>query len=432
MPIGEIILEYSTSLFDFAFTYFLVTRGLLKQAGNKLIIFAGVCFFALVNFYMNSLLGHDSIWATIIPIAGIGMLSWYTHKVKFIRFVSVFFVIVLMLALVEFIVISILSINFNLDQSILMEYNIYRIYYGFLSKLFIVGPFLIFGRILSKEKEFASPVTGMMVVILLANVIIAFYGLKLYSDSSMAAMASLFDILAILISISALSGFIIFFSKYILDVERKQIYLEAAEKEYKYSIDYIKEIEKLYKDLKAQRHDYLSHLEAITGLLEDEKSREAYEYTKNVFKIEKYISGRIQIENPIIASVLSYKKGIAEEKGIDFKYHVTVPKETRIEDIDMTIVLSNAINNAIEACEKMKENKYIDIYMNYEFDKMKIKMVNTFEGELEIDKGNVETSKEDKSMHGIGLLNIRRVVSKYDGYFNIDAKEGLFILEVMI
>jgi sensor histidine kinase YesM len=35
-------------------------------------------------------------------------------------------------------------------------------------------------------------------------------------------------------------------------------------------------------------------------------------------------------------------------------------------------------------------------------------------------------------MHGIGLLNIRRVVSKYDGYFNIDVKEGLFILEVMI
>ncbi len=179
-----------------------------------------------------------------------------------------------------------------------------------------------------------------------------------------------------------LSLFVIAYTRYILKIEKKNIFIEATEKEYKNMADYMGEIENLYNDLRSQRHDYINHVETIKGLIYNNDIAKAGSYVGDLISTEVNESKRLSISNSLVNSIISYKKRIAEEKNIGFKYDVKIPSKLSIEDIDMTIVLSNALDNAIEACDRLEDKRYIDVYMNYGMGKLKIKISNAFNGEL--------------------------------------------------
>ncbi len=184
MSIGEFILEFSTSLFDLAAVFYLITRSYEKRNQGNIVDMAGVVLFTLLMVMMNFYFGHDSLLASFIPLFGICIVSRYSYKVKFIRFLLVMLLFIAYLVVIELIVISFLTGYYGLNQSILMEYNIYRIYYGIISKSIILIPIYLTGKFLSKEKIGLSPTVIMTVVILLINFISGMFGLKLYNDNS--------------------------------------------------------------------------------------------------------------------------------------------------------------------------------------------------------------------------------------------------------
>ncbi|SHJ45176.1 Sensor_kinase_SpoOB-type, alpha-helical domain [Dethiosulfatibacter aminovorans DSM 17477] len=432
MSIGEFILEFSTSLFDLAVIFFLATRGLEKRNKNSLVDISGVVLFTLLMVMMNHYLGHTSLMATVVPVFGIFIVARYSYCVRVLRFLGSFVLFVAFIAIGEFIVIAFLTNYFSLEPSVLMDYNIYRIYYGILSKTYLIIPVYFTGKFLTREKIDFSPSVMMAVAILSINFIVGMLGLKLYNENLNLTGSGTNYLMTMLLCMALLSAFLIFYTRHVLSVERKTLVMEASEKEYKNMAEYMGEIENLYNDLRSQRHDYVNHVETIKGLIDNDDVDKAGNYAGDIINAEAVESKRLSISNSLVNSIIGYKKRKAEEMDIQLDYDVKLPASLEIKDIDMTIMLSNAIDNAIEACEKIEDNRYIDIYMNYALGKVKMNIKNSFGGKVVREGEKLATRKMDKKSHGLGLANIRRVVDKYEGIMEIKQEGNVFDLEIMI
>ena len=101
-----------------------------------------------------------------------------------------------------------------------------------------------------------------------------------------------------------------------------------------------------------------------------------------------------------------------------------------MEPLDISTIFGNAIDNAIEASEKLPEDhRLITVKAAKVRDMLMINAENNMEPDSLPDEG---TSKSDRFLHGFGIPNIRKAAEKYDGQCSISAKDGVFRLKVLI
>ena len=133
---------------------------------------------------------------------------------------------------------------------------------------------------------------------------------------------------------------------------------------------------------------------------------------------------------PSLDILLYDGKKKAEARGIEFEAVVEEGCLFFMEKEDLNIIFSNAIINAIEACEKIKDGpKRITIKAGRNLDDILIYVKNTVSQERE--KGKLTTSKKNRIMHGIGLTSIQEAVEKYNGYVSIIEEDGTFQLAIL-
>lgn len=127
------------------------------------------------------------------------------------------------------------------------------------------------------------------------------------------------------------------------------------------------------------------------------------------------------------------KEKAAREKGIAFSNDFHYPEGTLANAFDISVILNNAISNAIEGAASC-EGPYIRILSFQRKNAYMIEIRNNFTGKLLMDQENgvPMTSKEDKEEHGCGLANIRKVARKYFGDMEVVQDGENFILRVML
>lgn len=120
----------------------------------------------------------------------------------------------------------------------------------------------------------------------------------------------------------------------------------------------------------------------------------------------------------------------AKARGIEFEAVVEEGCLSFMEKEDVDVIFSNAIINAIEACEKIRNGpRQIKIKAGRNLDDILIYVKNTVSNDRE--KGNLSTSKKNRIMHGIGLTSIREAAEKYNGYVSIIEENGTFQLAIL-
>ena len=103
------------------------------------------------------------------------------------------------------------------------------------------------------------------------------------------------------------------------------------------------------------------------------------------------------------------------------------------ESTDLSIILGNLLDNAIEATEKLEVEKDIFVSLMYRKEKLLIKVRNPYTGDLKKDRaGNYISEKKDRENHGIGLKSVRKVVEKYEGVMEIHTENQIFEICVII
>ena len=133
--------------------------------------------------------------------------------------------------------------------------------------------------------------------------------------------------------------------------------------------------------------------------------------------------------NVAFDAIISTKRTFAESKGIEFVTNIQIPEKLNIEAIDLCVIFGNALDNAIEACEKFTDvRRYISLSAVYDEQQLICKIVNS----AIKPNDTLNTTKPDKNNHGFGIENIKQALSKYNHVMKIDQSNGEFVLSFVI
>ena len=176
-------------------------------------------------------------------------------------------------------------------------------------------------------------------------------------------------------------------------------------------------------------HDVNKHVKAIEQLYSNGKIELANEYTGEITTILKPLIPVKYTGNPLLDIILTDKKLIAAEKGIDFKVNIDNVDLNFIEAIELTTIFGNLLDNAVEACDEVEDKKSIILKIQQFNEMVSISVKNTYK---QVKWKDGLPISEKGSNRGIGLRNVRRCVDKYDGDISFKEKGNYFVVDMFL
>lgn len=179
------------------------------------------------------------------------------------------------------------------------------------------------------------------------------------------------------------------------------------------------------------QHDMKNHTQSLAAILQDGRVEDAVSYLNEMSDFIKTEKEVVSTGNADVDSILNYKLARALEGDIHVKTLVSIPETLPVKPFDLNVILSNLLDNAIDAAEKCKE-KRIGIVIRTEMNMLYVAVENTYRDEPIRIRNRFMTLKEDKCGHGFGIQNVRSVVEKYDGEISFNYEEGIFYATLFI
>lgn len=194
---------------------------------------------------------------------------------------------------------------------------------------------------------------------------------------------------------------------------------------------YIDEAREHYAEMRTLRHDMKHCLVTAASLISDGQTEQAKEYLERVAN-EKVNSAPVGIDtgNAVIDAVINQKIAACAKSGIEMKCLVDSHFEG-INDADLSILLSNALDNAAEGCtdsQKPQIELVIGTRMAYTY----IIVRNSISSSVLEENPKLVTVKEDKAVHGLGIGSMKRTAEKYGGSIEFKEENGKFITEIWL
>lgn len=190
---------------------------------------------------------------------------------------------------------------------------------------------------------------------------------------------------------------------------------------------YYREKLKNEERIRSVYHDMKNHLLVFESSQDTQATKQmAKQLRSQIVDYEDYI----HTGNDFLDIILKDKKEKAREKNIDISISVDFSGIDFMEPLDISTIFGNGLDNAIEACEKLSENKrLITVKALRNRDMLLIIVQNNADFDASADGG---TTKKDTFMHGFGVPNIKKAVSKYDGQCITKVEDSTFTLKIMI
>ncbi len=214
---------------------------------------------------------------------------------------------------------------------------------------------------------------------------------------------------------------ILYAYKKLLQNFRLNMELSLLEQEERSLSRYVEEAKTHYEKTKSFRHDIRNHIAVVRELLQNGKTQQALHYIEDMEDIAKELSFPCSTNNPVVDVLVGNKLGIATNMGIDVDCSLLLPYPCGLRDIDICIILSNALDNAIHACKNMSSGaeKYIHVSGRIQGEFLMMEIGNSFQGKEMFKKGT-------------GLSNIKTAVEKYHGAMSIKTHGTEVVLNVLL
>lgn len=187
---------------------------------------------------------------------------------------------------------------------------------------------------------------------------------------------------------------------------------------------YYQGLQREQNQVRTLRHDMRNHMAVLQGLLDNGDTGKAAEYLRELLGSAALSGGRRICAHETANAVLSVKLGEMERLGIPSDLQVNLPENLPLSDTDLCALLGNALDNAMEACAKVKTP---DIRLRCRVDKgmLMLMVSNPLPGD---EKPGLGTTKADGKNHGFGLPGMAEIARRCGGSLDTCTKDGRFQL----
>ena len=174
-------------------------------------------------------------------------------------------------------------------------------------------------------------------------------------------------------------------------------------------------------------HDLHNHMEMMHCYLTQGKVTDAISYLEDLRAPIQEITQTVWTGDEAIDYLINSKLSHMQAKQIETKVNIEFPRNTNIRSADLTTILGNLLDNAMEAAQKCKEgHRFVYLTVRRINNILIIKVENSFEEQPVMEDGEIQSSKEDKQRHGWGLKSARTAAESYDGSLETSFHDNVF------
>lgn len=206
--------------------------------------------------------------------------------------------------------------------------------------------------------------------------------------------------------------------------EKRTQLLQMESAQYQLLLNQIKQTGKL-------RHDFRHTAHTLLSLARKKDTDKILEYLEEYNRELDSYSPDFFCRHSAVNAILAYYSGIAAGQSIQTDWHIDLPEQITVSDVDLCTILGNLLENAIQGCLTIASRRFInlsvDITKNAE---LYIIAVNSFDGSVRQSEGKYLSTKKDGN--GIGLMSVSLTVEKYSGVTNFSHSESEFYSEIML
>lgn len=197
------------------------------------------------------------------------------------------------------------------------------------------------------------------------------------------------------------------------------------------SENHIKDMELMMEKNRIQTHDMKHHLLVLREYGQEKQWDSLMSYLNELSEdiLAKKKTGWTQ--TGILDTILEQKKAKAESKGIAFRIRADRIGELPFSDMEISTLFSNLLDNAIEACEKIQDDRrWIQLNIMRKSGMLYITISNSIKGRPLEKEGKLITNKQNHQLHGYGIKSVQKIVRKYEGDFSYQIRESEFIVTI--
>ncbi len=217
------------------------------------------------------------------------------------------------------------------------------------------------------------------------------------------------------------------------DAYEKQLNSAIAEQERSYFYNQCTIMQESVEDVRAFKHDMNNHLFLLQSFINDGKKKEATSYINELTRNYQNIKTLYSVTgNVVIDSVINYKLINVSNSNLHIDVNANVPTELAIEIVDLSVILTNLLDNALTAISKVDGECLLSIRISYQKGMLLIHVSNSYNGDVQYENGELVTTKEEKTEHGRGLQNVRKAAEKYQGALRLKHDASTFTAEVIL
>lgn len=366
-----------------------------------------------------------SLFTTAVAMMLMGIAATAVYKVKIVDTMIGSAAYVALVYIVDFIMMSIWSIllgNQDFGLEVIQTYSSYRAVFVILCKTCLTGIYLLITKKI--VPRISGSIRKMAVGVIACLFFVWYFGSLTFEEADMSLLITwitfLIVVLAGLYVLTEYSKWRNTKAEYELAMAKNEIIAASYE-----------ELSETYQSKRQLYHDMNNYYLVLRGYLEEGEYERAVEYLDSMHKDYKKSSDQ-WTGNQVLDMLLNYKKNIAQAKGIDVKINsdmILLP----FAEKEVVALFGNALDNAIEACEKvMSGQRWIEVKMRRAQEMTFIEIANSYVPSEQTRKGILTSTKPDRAMHGLGIKGMTMIVEKHGGTIEFIPGDEVFTLKISI
>ena len=211
---------------------------------------------------------------------------------------------------------------------------------------------------------------------------------------------------------------------------RKKTYLKLVEYQTEQSEKHLNEVRSIHKEMRGYKHDFHHHLQALKGQLEAGEVDRALAYIEQLDNQLMNVDTLLKTGNVSLDAILSAKIAQAKAENIAVTVKANVPDALTISDLELSIIIGNLLDNAIEACRTVTGERFIRIFISMKGTMLYFSMLNAA-GAKKKKTGSLFATHKD-GVHGFGLRRAEAILEEHGGWVKYNSEDGAFTSEFLV